>query len=118
MSGFRIIGKMLEKLARGLVLALLYFYRYLLSPALHALAPGSGCRFYPTCSDYALEAVQKHGPIRGIWLAIKRLARCHPWGGQGFDPVPDTCSCREHPDQQHSTPLAHSNEQIHPIKGE
>jgi len=118
MNIFRRCGYILELLARGLVLALLYLYRYLLSPALHALAPGSGCRFYPTCSDYALEAIQKHGPFHGSWLAFKRLARCHPWGGQGFDPVPDTCSCREHSDQQHSTPLSHPSGQTNPIKGE
>ena len=47
------------------------------------------CRFDPTCSAYAIEALQKHGALRGSWLAACRIARCHPWGGQGFDPVPD-----------------------------
>ena len=46
------------------------------------------CRFTPTCSNYAIQAIQKHGPLRGTWLAIKRIARCNPWGGSGYDPVP------------------------------
>ncbi|WP_435380108.1 membrane protein insertion efficiency factor YidD [Cyclobacterium jeungdonense] len=58
-------------------------YQYLLSP----LFPRS-CRFYPTCSQYMKEAIQKHGVLKGAWLGIKRIGRCHPWGGQGHDPVP------------------------------
>ncbi|MBR5824574.1 MAG: membrane protein insertion efficiency factor YidD, partial [Paludibacteraceae bacterium] len=46
------------------------------------------CRFTPTCSQYAIEAIKKHGPFKGLWLAVKRIARCHPWGGSGYDPVP------------------------------
>lgn len=49
---------------------------------------GRRCRFLPTCSDYAQEAIRRHGAGRGSWLALKRVARCHPWGGSGFDPVP------------------------------
>jgi len=48
----------------------------------------SPCRFDPSCSTYALEALQQHGAARGSWLAVRRLSRCHPWGGQGWDPVP------------------------------
>src|SRR5215216_3636122 len=67
-------------------------YRVVFSPVLSAIfAPlGLGCRFTPTCSQYALEAVRKYGAWRGSLLATKRLCRCHPWGGSGYDPVPPT----------------------------
>ena len=58
-------------------------YQILLSPLL-----GQSCRYHPTCSQYAVEAIEKYGPIKGIWLGIKRISRCHPWGGSGHDPVP------------------------------
>lgn len=64
--------------------ALVYLYRWTLSPFI-----GMHCRFQPTCSRYAIEALERHGAIRGGWLALRRLARCHPWGGEGWDPVPD-----------------------------
>ena len=60
-----------------------HFWRLGVSPL---LAPS--CRHLPTCSEYALEALRRHGALRGGWLAARRLARCHPWGGAGFDPVP------------------------------
>jgi len=64
-------------------------YRLLISPLLHFLAgPGAGCRFEPTCSRYFEQAVREHGAFRGIWLGLKRLLRCHPWGPHGYDPVP------------------------------
>jgi putative membrane protein insertion efficiency factor len=88
------LGNGLLFLLRGLLLVLIQIYRYVLSPVLHMLAPGSGCRYTPTCSEYALQAVQQHGPFRGFWLALKRLARCHPWGGFGHDPVPHSCACQ------------------------
>jgi putative membrane protein insertion efficiency factor len=59
-------------------------YRLVFSPWL-----GQNCRFQPTCSAYALEALRKHGGIKGGWLAIRRIARCHPWGSSGIDNVPD-----------------------------
>lgn len=66
-------------------------YRVAVSPALHALfGPGAGCRYTPSCSLYALEAVKMHGALKGGWLAFSRLCRCHPWGGCGEDPVPKT----------------------------
>ncbi|WP_081981610.1 membrane protein insertion efficiency factor YidD [Alistipes sp. ZOR0009] len=59
------------------------FYQHAISP----LKPPS-CRFTPTCSAYAVQALRKHGPIKGLWLAIWRILRCNPWGGSGYDPVP------------------------------
>lgn len=59
------------------------FYRKVISP----MTPPS-CRFTPTCSQYAIEAIRKHGPFKGVYLAIRRILRCHPWGGSGYDPVP------------------------------
>jgi uncharacterized protein len=64
-------------------LALIKLYQLLISPLL-----GAKCRYTPTCSHYATEALKKYGPLKGVWLAIKRISRCHPWGGQGYDPVP------------------------------
>lgn len=58
-------------------------YRLLWSPWV-----GHNCRYQPTCSAYALEALEKHGGLRGSWLALRRISRCHPWGGTGYDPVP------------------------------
>ena len=66
-----------------LLLLPIYFYRICISP----LTPPS-CRFTPTCSAYAVEAIKKHGPIKGFYLAVRRILRCHPWGGSGYDPVP------------------------------
>ncbi|MGC8548206.1 MAG: membrane protein insertion efficiency factor YidD [Acidobacteriaceae bacterium] len=75
--------KLRKRLAGGLLL----FYRNAISPALHALAPG-GCRFQPTCSEYAAIAVAEWGWLRGGWMALLRLLRCHPLSKGGFDPVP------------------------------
>lgn len=69
-------------LARLLILPI-RFYQLCISP----MFP-SACRFTPTCSQYAIEALRKHGAVRGLWLALRRLSRCHPWGGSGYDPVP------------------------------
>ena len=65
-----------------LILPIRFYHRYV-SPMLPP-----ACRFTPTCSQYAIEAIQKHGALKGLWLALRRLLRCHPWGGSGYDPVP------------------------------
>jgi putative membrane protein insertion efficiency factor len=71
---------------RPLLIGLITCYRWFLSPLL-----GPNCRFYPTCSSYALEAIQQHGALRGSWLAVRRIGRCHPWNPGGVDPVPPAC---------------------------
>ena len=62
---------------------LIKLYQWVLSPLL-----GPKCRFTPTCSQYGIDAFKKYGPIKGFWLTVKRVSRCHPWGGHGYDPVP------------------------------
>jgi hypothetical protein len=66
-----------------LLLLPIRFYQVAISPLL-----GPSCRFTPTCSEYARQAIIKHGPFKGLWLAVRRLLRCHPWGASGYDPVP------------------------------
>ena len=66
-----------------LLIGLVRFYQVAISPWTPA-----ACRFTPTCSSYAMEAIEKHGAGRGGWLALRRIGRCHPWGGHGYDPVP------------------------------
>lgn len=73
----------MKKLLQKAMLAAIQFYRNCISP----LTPPA-CRYTPTCSQYAFEAISKYGPLRGGWLALKRLLRCHPFGGSGYDPVP------------------------------
>jgi uncharacterized protein len=66
-----------------ILITIIRAYRYLLSPWL-----GNHCRFHPSCSHYAAEAIEKHGTLHGLWLALRRLLRCHPWHAGGYDPVP------------------------------
>ncbi|MCB1897912.1 membrane protein insertion efficiency factor YidD [Cognatazoarcus halotolerans] len=68
---------------KTILLALLRFYQYAISPML-----GRNCRYHPTCSAYAVEAVERHGALKGGWLALKRVGRCHPFKPGGYDPVP------------------------------
>jgi putative membrane protein insertion efficiency factor len=68
---------------KTLLLGLLHAYRLAISPFL-----GRNCRFHPSCSAYALEAVERHGALRGGWLSLRRILRCHPWNPGGYDPVP------------------------------
>jgi putative membrane protein insertion efficiency factor len=74
-------------LLRGLIRA----YQLVLSPLL-----GPACRYLPSCSEYASEAIATHGPVAGSWLGVKRICRCHPWGGHGYDPVPPRAHERDH----------------------
>ncbi len=69
---------------RAVLIALIRIYQLFVSPLL-----GNHCRFYPSCSQYAREAIEQHGVLRGVWLAIRRLLRCHPWHPGGVDPVPE-----------------------------
>jgi putative membrane protein insertion efficiency factor len=67
---------------RKLFILLIRFYQSAISPFI----PGA-CRYTPSCSQYSIDAIQKYGPLKGTWLGIKRISRCHPWGGSGYDPV-------------------------------
>jgi uncharacterized protein len=75
--------RFLKSIIQALLLGLVRLYQMLISPWLP-----NACRYSPTCSQYAIEAIQKYGPIKGTWLAMKRIGSCHPWGGSGYDPVP------------------------------
>lgn len=77
---------------RQVATLLIRLYQLTISPLL-----GPRCRFYPSCSQYALEAVNRFGFLRGGWLALKRIGRCHPWHPGGLDPVPTACACSERP---------------------
>jgi len=82
-------------LLRGLVRG----YQLLISP----IMPGT-CRYQPTCSGYAMEAIDRHGAFKGGWLALRRISRCHPWGGWGYDPVPPKDTNSSGPDECHGGP--------------
>ena len=76
-----------------------YVLKYLIRGYQLAISPliGPHCRFYPSCSHYAIEAIETHGALRGVWLTLKRISRCHPWHEGGFDPVP---ACLNHSHDQ------------------
>ncbi|QHS56669.1 membrane protein insertion efficiency factor YidD [Mucilaginibacter sp. 14171R-50] len=74
----------IKSITGAFFLLLIKIYQYLISPILP-----NACRYTPTCSQYGIEAIKKHGAFKGGWLTIKRIARCNPWGGHGHDPVPD-----------------------------
>ncbi|HEX8461838.1 MAG TPA: membrane protein insertion efficiency factor YidD [Segetibacter sp.] len=75
--------KRLSKILIAPLILLIRFYQFAISPLLGV----NKCRFTPTCSQYAKQALEKHGLFKGLWLAIKRIGRCNPWGGHGYDPV-------------------------------
>jgi len=77
------IAKFIIKILTWILLLPVYFYKYAISP----LTPAS-CRHVPTCSEYAVQAIKSHGPLKGFLLAARRISRCHPWGTHGYDPVP------------------------------
>ena len=83
-----------DPMIKRVLLALIRAYQYVLSPWV-----GGGCRFWPTCSEYAREAVEQHGALKGSWMTGTRLARCHPYGRGGVDPVPEQfrwrCWCQD-----------------------
>lgn len=80
---FTLVISVLSKVFSMLLILPILFYQRMISP----LTPPS-CRFTPSCSEYARQAILKHGSIKGLWLAIWRILRCNPWGGSGYDPVP------------------------------
>ncbi|MCG3165510.1 MAG: putative membrane protein insertion efficiency factor [Bacteroidia bacterium] len=73
----------MKRLISKFFILLIRFYKAAISPFL-----GAACRYTPTCSQYGIEAIHKHGPFKGMWLTIKRVVSCNPWGGHGYDPVP------------------------------
>lgn len=73
----------MRKIIIYLLLLPIRFYQLAISPMLP-----SSCRYTPTCSQYSIEAIKKHGPLKGLWLSVKRILSCNPWGGSGYDPVP------------------------------
>jgi putative membrane protein insertion efficiency factor len=75
----------LQKVTTQALQLMITIYQWTISPYL-----GKNCRFEPTCSSYALVAIEQHGPIKGVWLTINRLRRCHPWHEGGYDPVPES----------------------------
>ena len=75
--------KKLQQIFSAPFILLIKLYQWIISPLL-----GPKCRFTPTCSNYGLEAFKKYGPFKGLWLTARRVVRCHPWGGHGYDPVP------------------------------
>lgn len=78
----KVWNKGIKKGIASFFILFIRLYQILISPLL-----GANCRFTPTCSQYGLQAIRKYGPFKGGWMALKRISRCHPWGGHGYDPV-------------------------------
>ena len=79
----REICRWVSSLVSKFLIGMIRLYQVTLSPYI-----GRSCRYTPTCSNYGIEAIQKHGPLKGSWLTLKRVLSCNPWGGSGYDPVP------------------------------
>lgn len=92
------VGNVFQRALKTLLKGMIRGYQLLVSPLL-----GHNCRYLPSCSAYGMEAIDRHGPVAGSWLAAKRVCRCHPWGGSGFDPVPERT---EQPTDHGSAPLS------------
>ena len=73
---------MINKIFKNIVISWINLYKYLISPLL-----GNNCRYLPTCSEYTKESIKKYGVIKGFWLGLKRIVKCHPWGKGGYDPI-------------------------------
>ena len=86
----------MKTILRTMALLPVRVYQWMISPILPA-----SCRYLPTCSQYAVDAVEQHGILGGGWLALRRLLRCHPWGGSGYDPVPPAIHVHMHRDCRH-----------------
>lgn len=82
-NNFVSLSRLVSKIISYFLIGLIRFYQGAISPYLP-----SSCRYTPTCSHYGVEALKKHGPLKGGWFTLKRIASCHPWGGSGHDPVP------------------------------
>jgi putative membrane protein insertion efficiency factor len=80
----KFLWNIFKSIIGAIFLLLIKIYQYLVSPILP-----NACRYTPTCSQYGVEAIKRHGPFKGGWLTLKRISRCNPWGGHGHDPVPD-----------------------------
>lgn len=91
---------------RSVLVGVIRFYQVAISPWMPA-----ACRYQPSCSQYALEAIRLHGSVRGGWMAVRRLGRCHPWGGSGYDPVPPLPGAPEGP---HASDRAGPRPEGHP----
>ena len=74
----------ISNLTSKCLILIIRFYQIFISPL-----TGNNCRYHPTCSAYFIKSLQIHGPIKGFFLGVKRISKCHPWGGKGFDPVPE-----------------------------
>lgn len=81
----------------------IFFWQWVISPVL-----GPSCRYTPTCSRYAARALKEHGPLRGSWLAARRILSCNPWGGAGYNPVPPACEHTHATHREHGAPVSRS----------